>query len=199
MLVKCYRRLKVTASKPHTQFTGNITLALVWYIRVFPYYTKLVLLILSQPGNEVCEGYVFTSVCLSTGGQSTWAGTPAQDQVQLPRTRYTPQDQVHPLWARYPPGPGPPGPGTTPRTRYNPPGPGTPPSREHCIMGNTSNKRAVRILVEWIFVVYIIKIWKWVIEKSVNWIQIQSTVTNINLHCSWFGSLLFPMYFHYWH
>ena len=34
-----------------------------------------------------CEGYVFTRVCLSTGG-STWAGTP--------RTRYTPRDQVHP-------------------------------------------------------------------------------------------------------
>ena len=31
--------------------------------------------LLLPPANEVCEGCVFTRVCLSTGG-STWAGTP---------------------------------------------------------------------------------------------------------------------------
>ena len=36
-----------------------------------------------------CEGYIFTRVCLSTGG-SIWAGTP-QDQVHPPGTRYTSQ------------------------------------------------------------------------------------------------------------
>ena len=72
-----------------------------------------------------CEGYVFTPVCLSTGG--------VPGQVP-PRTRYTPQDQehppdqVHPPGTRYPPGPGTPptpwdqvhplGPGVPPRTRY---------------------------------------------------------------------------------
>ena len=64
------------------------------------------------------------------------------DQVHPPRTRYTPQDQVHPLQDQvHPLGPGtppmgpgappqtryPPRPGTPPRTRYTPPGPGTPP------------------------------------------------------------------------
>ena len=88
-----------------------------------------------------CEGYVFTGVCLSTGGEyltrytplgadtppgqvhsprtrslplgpgAPQSGTPPQDQVP-PQTRYTPQ-------TRYPPRPGAP-PGT-------PPGPGTPP------------------------------------------------------------------------
>ena len=49
-----------------------------------------------------CEGYVFTSVCLSTGGE-------VPDQVHppgpgtSPRTRYTPQDQVHPLGPGTPP------------------------------------------------------------------------------------------------
>ena len=95
-----------------------------------------------------CEGYVFTGVCLSTGG-STWAGTTPRDQVHplgtrytpSPQTRYTPQDQVHP-----------PGPGTryTPWTRYtpldqvHPPGPGTP--RRWLTL------RTVRILLECILV-----------------------------------------------
>ena len=67
---------------------------------------------------QSCEGYVFTCMCLSTGG-----GVPGQVP---PRTRYIP----------LPPGPGnspPPGPGTPPGTRYtpqdqvHPPGPSTPP------------------------------------------------------------------------
>ena len=80
--------------------------------------------VLLPPANVVCEGYVFTRVChsfCSRGGWSTWQGTP-------PRAD-TPRDQVHP-----------PGPGTSPWTRYtpwsrhppdqihpSPPGPGTPP------------------------------------------------------------------------
>ena len=98
-----------------------------------------------------CEGYVFTLVCLSTGG-STWAGTPPGPGTSPPpgpgtppRTRYTPWDQVHPPGTRYtpqnqvqylvlgvylvlggtPPGPGtPPRPGTPPKTRYTPPADG---------------------------------------------------------------------------
>ena len=49
---------------------------------------------LLPPANEVCEGYVFTGVCLSTGGGSTWVGPPNQ---VYPLGRYTPRDQVHPL------------------------------------------------------------------------------------------------------
>ena len=93
-----------------------------------------------------CEGYVFTGVCLSTGGgecltRCTPPGPGAPlgpgvppwdqvhpldqvhppDQVQPLRTRYTPlQDQVHPL-----------GPGTTPRDQGHPPRPGTPPDQIH--------------------------------------------------------------------
>ena len=63
------------------------------------------------PTNEVCEGYVFTGVCLSTGGGSTWAGTPGQVHplAGTPPGRYTPQagtspGQVHPP-GRYTPRP----------------------------------------------------------------------------------------------
>ena len=75
-----------------------------------------------------CEGYVFTSVCLSTGGEYLTRYTPLgpgtpPDQVHPPRTRYTPQPGT-------PPGPGPPpGPGTNPQTRYAPQTRCTPPTR----------------------------------------------------------------------
>ena len=67
-----------------------------------------------------CEGYVFTGVCLSTGGG-------VHDQVHPPGpgtppgTRCTPWDQEHP-----------PGPGTPPlpRTRYTPQA-GTPPGTRY--------------------------------------------------------------------
>ena len=122
-----------------------------------------------------CEGYVFTSVCLSTGG-STWPGTPPpgtrynppcdqvppgtrypppRDQVH-PRTRYTLRDQVHPPDQ------------VSPQTRYTPlPCDQVPPPDqvhpprdqvlptscpEHRKMGDTVNVRTVRILLECIFV-----------------------------------------------
>ena len=75
-----------------------------------------------------CEGYVFTSVCLSiVGGVPHQVHPPGPGTP--PGTRYTPQgpgtppqDQVHP------PVPGAlPGPSTPPRTRYTLPGPGEPP------------------------------------------------------------------------
>ena len=85
-----------------------------------------------------CEGYVFTSVYLSTwgGGYLTryppGPGTPPWDQVH-PRTRYTtpgpgtphPPDQVHPWDQVHPPRDQ----VHPPRTRYTPPGPGTPRTR----------------------------------------------------------------------
>ena len=60
---------------------------------------------LLPPANEVCEGYVFTRVCLSTGGGSTWAGTPLLGRYtpgQVPPRAGTPSGQVHPL-GRYTP------------------------------------------------------------------------------------------------
>ena len=97
------------------------------------------------PANEVCEGYVFTRVCHSVHrGGSTWAGTPRPGTTS--GTRYTPRTRYTPLE-----------PGTPPGTRYtqqdhvHPTGPGTPP-RGHCMLGDTGNKRAVRILLECILV-----------------------------------------------
>ena len=86
--------------------------------------------------------------CIPLGpGLPPGPGTP-------PRTRYTPWHQVHPL-----------GPGTPldqvhplghvhpPQTRYTP-RPGTPPRTRYplCILRDTVNKRAVRILLECILV-----------------------------------------------
>ena len=76
---------------------------------------------LLPPANEVCEGYVFTCVCLST----PW-------QVHPPG-RYTPCAGT-PLGQVHPPG------------QVHPCKAGTP--REQCILGDTGNKRAVRILLE---------------------------------------------------
>ena len=78
--------------------------------------------LLLPPANEVCEGYVFTGVCLSTGGgDSTCAGTPPRSAPG----RYTPTpQQVHPqtstpLLAGTPPGRYPP-PRQVPPGRYTP-------------------------------------------------------------------------------
>ena len=110
------------------------------------------------------QGYIFTSVCDSVHGGSTWAGTPPRTrytpgpgtppgQGTPPGTRYTPLDQVPPgtrytPWDQvHSPGPGtPPGPGTAP-----PLGPGTPPW-EQCMPGDTGNKWVVHILLECILV-----------------------------------------------
>ena len=54
-----------------------------------------------------CEGYVFTGVCLSTGGEylGRYPPRPGAPQGQIPPgTRYTPQDQVHPRDQVHPPG-----------------------------------------------------------------------------------------------
>ena len=77
---------------------------------------------------QSCEGYVFTCVCLSTGGEYLGryppgpGNSPPPGPGTPPGTRYTPWDQVHP-----------PGPNTPPRTKYTPwdqvhhPGRATPP------------------------------------------------------------------------
>ena len=68
-----------------------------------------------------------------------WAGIPPL--AGTPPSRYTPW-QVHPLWQVHPPAGTPPG-------RYTPLA-GTP--LEQCMLGDTGNKRAVRILLECILV-----------------------------------------------
>ena len=90
-------------------------------------------LYLIAPANEVCEGYNFTGVCLSTG-EVCHTHTP-QDQRQTPPPRHTPPRQT-PLLGRHPPGQS--SPTQTP-----------PPSACWDIV----NKRAVRIPLECILVV----------------------------------------------
>ena len=54
-----------------------------------------ILYVLLPPANEVCEGYVFTGVCLSTEG-----GGPGQ----VPPRQVHPPSQVHPQAGTHPPG-----------------------------------------------------------------------------------------------
>ena len=70
---------------------------------------------LLPPATKLGQGYVFTGVCHSVqrGGVPDQVHPPGPG---TPRTRYTPQDQVHPP-DQVPP---PPRPGT-PHTRYTPP------------------------------------------------------------------------------
>ena len=105
---------------------------------------KFLVLDLLPPANEVCKGYVFTGVCLSTGGGE---GVSALMHAGIhPLGRYTPW-QVHPL-AGTPPG------RYTPLGRYTylagtPPGqvspPWTgmpPPSTVHAGIRSTSRRYA---------------------------------------------------------
>ena len=107
---------------------------------------------LLPPATKLGQGYIFTGICHSVhaggGGWSTWAGTPLG-------IRYTPQDQVHPLEPGTPP----------PQDQVHPSGPGTPPSGpgtspEQCMLGDTGNKRAVRILLECILVFQYVQIFE---------------------------------------
>ena len=99
------------------------------------------------PANEVWGKVIFSVACVKNsvhrggvpGHIPPWAGTP-----HLP-------GQVHPL-GRYTP----PWAGTPPLGRYTPqqvhPWAGTSPPPEQCMLGDTGNKRAVRILLECILV-----------------------------------------------
>ena len=109
-------------------------------------------------GNEVCEGCVFSGVCLSTGRAVVSAPlhaeiyTPGTRGRHPPGTRH-PGDQTHPL-----------GPDTPPWDQtliywsQTPPQEQTPPLQ--CMLGDMGNKRAVRILLECILV------WKMVFFSS---------------------------------
>ena len=123
--------------------------------------------------------YTCLSVIMFTGGGEylgRYTGTYPLGPGKPPGTRYTPWDQVYPPEPGTPLGPGtppgteytpPPGPGTLPLDQVHPPGPGTPPPPppwdqvhppgpgtppKQCMLGDTGNKRAVRILLECILV-----------------------------------------------
>ena len=106
-------------------------------------YSNMLRQIFLPPSNEVCEGYVFTDNCLSTGSgclplvrgwQTPWG--------RLPLGRLHLGRHPQPPWADTPQPPG--------QTSIQPPGQ-TCPLRSAC--WNTVYKRAVRILLECILVV----------------------------------------------
>ena len=110
---------------------------------------------LLPPTNKVCEGYVFTPVCHSVHGGSVcpsacWNTTPAT------RGRHPLGPEADPPGAeadtitwdqRQTP---PPGPEADTLQEQTPPGSGHPPMQ--CMLGDTGNKRVVRILLEYILV-----------------------------------------------
>ena len=126
------------------------------------------------PANEVCEGYVFKGVCLSTGGVPgqvpprqvpAWQVHPWQvPPWQVHPPGQVPPRQVHPRqvppqvgtpWAGTPPGAGTPPEQVPPRNVYpprhvQPPWASTPPRTQYML--GTVNKRAVRIPLECILV-----------------------------------------------
>ena len=112
--------------------------------------------------------YTCLSVILFTGGGQYLGRYPPGLGTPPRRTRYTPWDQVHPP-GRYPLGPG-----TPP-----PPGPGTPPLQvppKQCMLGDTGNKRAVRILLECILVQFTLKIKSTLFGKLVeNWSMLRGS------------------------
>ena len=113
---------------------------------------------------RTCEGYVFTGVCLSTGG----GGGEYLTRYTCPGADTPPPDQVHPLGPGAPPTRTrcthpPPGtrytsPGTrcTPWDQVHPPGPGTPPwDQVHPPDEIRPLLQTVRILLESILVLQI--------------------------------------------
>ena len=95
---------------------------------------------LLPPSNEVCEGYVFTGVCLSTGGVCPIACWNTHTPGQTHPWADTPPPGRHPM-SRYPPGQTPPGqtpPADTPPTGQknpqgtHPPGSDTSPPPSAC-------------------------------------------------------------------
>ena len=91
--------------------------------------------------------------CTPPQEQTPLEQTPPWDQVHPPTRADTPWDQVHPPEQTPPPGPGTPpgadtphlGADTPPRSRHPP---GADPPLAKCMLGDTVNARAVRILLE---------------------------------------------------
>ena len=107
----------------------------------------LLLQIFLPPANEVCEGYVFTPVCHSVhrGGVTPVHArihTPPGPEATSRDQRQTRQDQ------RQTPPRGP--------EADTSPGPEAYTPWKQCMLGDTGNKRAVRILLECIPVLHLI-------------------------------------------
>ena len=105
--------------------------------------------ILLPPANEVCEGYVFTPVCQSFCSQREGVSAPIHAGIQTPppdqRQTHPGTRGRHPSQTRGRPNPrdqrqAPITPTPPPDQRQTPP--------EQCMLGDTGNKREVRILLE---------------------------------------------------
>ena len=85
----------------------NIELLKYWLIRFVAQNVMMKKLI--PPANKVCEGYVFTGVCLSIGGRSlhrgggfaSWMGGSASEGVDPPRIGYYGIRSTSRLYASY--------------------------------------------------------------------------------------------------
>ena len=108
------------------------------------------------------QGYVFTRVCDSVHRgvclSACWDTTTPLPREQTP-WHQTPRDQIppgsrHPLGSRPLLGADTP-PGSRSPWEQTPPRADPPPSREQCMLEDTGNKRAVRILLECILVFYV--------------------------------------------
>ena len=132
------------------------------------------------PTNEVCKGYVFTPVCHSVhwgegclpqcmlGYTSPWADTPSAADIptvaDTPCSRHPPPQQQtpHPPSSRHPPA--------------------------LCMLGDTGNKRAVRILLECILVSSSFFLcWSWLM-KYLTWTWQVFTMTksqSLSLNVEW--------------
>ena len=132
---------------------------------------------LLPPANEVCEGYVFTPVCESFCSQGgcipacNGSDAPPHPPEETRKTRTLPpgrnQEDSHPPPGRNqedshraPPPPGRnqedshPAPLPLGRNQEDPPERQThPPPPQQCMLGDTGNRRAVRIILECILVV----------------------------------------------
>ena len=124
----------------------------------------MVFVALLPPATKLGQGYIFTGVCDSVhrGGGGEYLDRYPPDQIHPPRTRYTPgtrytpqtrytsQDLVHQPGQVHP---------RDKAHTHTHPRPCTPPRDqvhlppELCMLGDTGNKRAVRILLECILVI----------------------------------------------
>ena len=146
-------------------------------VKQWHFYNRLNTLL--PPANVVCESYVFTGVCLSTGGISQqgdpWeGGTPRHGDPPAGR----------PPWQGDPPEGGPPGRKTPPPPTLeggtpwqgDPPAGRPPPGREiptppRTATGTHPTGREVRILLECILV-YLLFVWFSVNKLFSNWDQV---------------------------
>ena len=126
---------RADSPRAHTSWAERDSHCSRWYVS---YWNAFLL----PPANKACEGYIFTGVCLSTGGCLPHTCPLPLPLVQTPHPGQTPLWTDTPSWADPPPGQTPllgrPHPGQTPPGTH-PPGQTLPwvdtPSPTQCMLG----------------------------------------------------------------